>query len=72
MMAAWEQDEFVLDPSRITLSIVRTGCDGDTFERQQLMDRYRIQINKTSRNIVGFMTNIGTTRSSVVFLVEVR
>ncbi len=71
MMAAWEQDEFVLDPSRITLYIGRTGYDGDTFKRQQLMDRYGIQINKTSRNSVLFMTNIGTTRSSVAYLVEV-
>ena len=71
MMAAWDQDEFVLDPSRITLFIGHTGYDGDTFKREQLMDRYGIQINKTSRNSVLFMTNIGTTRSSVAFLVEV-
>src|SRR5246500_307892 len=71
MMTVWERDEFVLDPSRITLSIGRTGYDGDTFKREQLMDRYGIQINKTSRNSVLFMTNIGTTRSSVAFLVEV-
>src|SRR6201986_2051711 len=71
MMTAWRGDEFVLDPSRITLSIGRTGYDGDTFKREQLMDRYGIQINKTSRNSVLFMTNIGTTRSSVAFLVEV-
>jgi arginine decarboxylase len=61
----------VLDPSRITLSIGRTGYDGDTFKREQLMDRHGVQINKTSRNTVLFMTNIGTTRSSVAFLVEV-
>src|ERR1700755_1420632 len=71
MMAAWDADEFVLDPSRITLSIWQTGYDGDTFKREQLMDRYGIQINKTSRNSVLFMTDIGTTRSSVAFLVEV-
>ncbi|SBS79566.1 Arginine/lysine/ornithine decarboxylase [uncultured Mycobacterium sp.] len=71
MMAAWEADEFVLDPSRITLSIGNTGYDGDQFKRQQLMDRHGVQINKTSRNTVLFMTNIGTTRSSVAFLVEV-
>jgi arginine decarboxylase len=71
MMAVWEQDEFVLDPSRITLAIGRTGYDGDTFKREQLMDRHGVQINKTSRNTVLFMTNIGTTRSSVAFLVEV-
>jgi arginine decarboxylase len=71
MMTAWEADEFVLDPSRITLSIGHTGYDGDQFKRQQLMDRHGVQINKTSRNTVLFMTNIGTTRSSVAFLVEV-
>jgi arginine decarboxylase len=71
MMTVWEKDEFVLDPSRITLSIGRTGYDGDTFKREQLMDRHGVQINKTSRNTVLFMTNIGTTRSSVAFLVEV-
>lgn len=71
MMRAWESDEFVLDPSRITLSIGRTGYNGDQFKRDQLMDRHGVQINKTSRNTVLFMTNIGTTRSSVAFLVEV-
>ena len=71
MIRAWETDEFVLDPSRITLSIGKTGYDGDAFKRDQLMDRYGVQINKTSRNTVLFMTNIGTTRSSVAFLVEV-
>ncbi len=71
MMDAWDVDEFVLDPSRITLSIGPTGFDGDEFKREQLMDRYGVQINKTSRNTVLFMTNIGTTRSSVAFLVEV-
>ena len=71
MIRAWETDEFVLDPSRITLSIGRTGYNGDEFKRDELMDRYGVQINKTSRNTVLFMTNIGTTRSSVAFLVEV-
>ena len=35
------------------------------------MDKYGIQINKTSRNTVLFMTNIGTTRSSVAYLISV-
>ena len=71
MATAWDQDEFVLDPSRITLNIGATGIDGDTFKREELMDRYGVQINKTSRNTVLFMTNIGTTRSSVAYLVEI-
>jgi arginine decarboxylase len=71
MIKAWSGDEFVLDPSRITIYIGATGIDGDHFKRGQLMDRYGVQINKTSRNTVLFMTTIGTTRSSVAYLIEV-
>jgi arginine decarboxylase len=35
------------------------------------MDKYGIQVNKTMRNTVLFMTNIGTTRSSVAYLIEI-
>jgi arginine decarboxylase len=68
---AWRSDEFVLDATRITLFVGLTGIDGSTFKTRYLMDRYGIQINKTSRNTVLFMTNIGTTRSSVAYLIEV-
>ncbi len=68
---AWADDEFCLDATRITLSVGKTGLDGDTFKNEILMDQYGIQINKTSRNTVLFMTNIGTTRSSVAYLIEV-
>ena len=71
MIKAWDCDEFVLDPSRITIYIGATGIEGDSFKRKQLMDRYGVQINKTSRNTVLFMTTIGTTRSSVAYLIEV-
>ncbi len=67
----WENDEFVLDATRVTLAVGGTGWDGDTFKTDILMDKYGIQINKTSRNTVLFMTNIGTTRSSVAYLIEV-
>ncbi len=67
----WEKDEFVLDATRVTLAVGGTGWDGDTFKTDILMDKYGIQINKTSRNTVLFMTNIGTTRSSVAYLIEV-
>jgi arginine decarboxylase len=70
----WEsyaQDDFVLDATRVTLAVGGTGWDGDTFKNQILMDKFGIQINKTSRNTVLFMTNIGTTRSSVAYLIEV-
>lgn len=68
METAWEKDEFMLDPTKITLFIGRTGVDGDTFKNKYLMDQFNIQINKTSRNTVLFMTNIGTTRGSVAYL----
>ena len=71
MEEAWEIDDFVIDLTRLTLYVGKTGIDGDTFKNEYLMDKYGIQINKTSRNTVLFMTNIGTTRSSVAFLIEV-
>jgi arginine decarboxylase len=71
MEKAWADDEFVLDPTKINLYIGLTGVDGDTFKNKFLMDQFGIQINKTSRNTVLFMTNIGTTRSSVAYLISV-
>lgn len=68
---AWQRDEFVVDPSRLTLDISRTGIDGDTFRHRYLADEHGIQVNKTSRNTVLFMTNIGTSRSAVAYLIEV-
>lgn len=66
---AWAEDEFVLDPTKVNIAIGATGVDGDTFKNEYLMDKFQIQINKTSRNSVLFMTNIGTTRSSVSYLI---
>lgn len=68
MDAAWQSDEFVMDPTKITLFVGKTGVDGDTFKNKYLMDQCNIQINKTSRNTVLFMTNIGTTRGSITYL----
>ncbi len=70
MDVAAQVDEFVLDPTRVTLHVGRTGMDGDTFKRL-LMDKYDIQINKTSRNTVLFMIHIGMTRGTVAHLVNV-
>ncbi|NQV52533.1 MAG: ornithine decarboxylase [Flavobacteriales bacterium] len=71
MTIEWKRDEFVLDPTKINLYIGRTGIDGDTFKKEYLMNQFGIQVNKTSRNTVLFMTNIGTTRSSVAKLTGV-
>lgn len=71
MWGAFAQDEFALDPTRVTLAVGNAGFDGDTFKNEVLMNKHGIQINKTSRNTVLFMTNIGTTRSSIAYLIEV-
>ena len=68
---AWDKEEFALDPTKVTLCVGRTGVDGTTFRNKYLMDQFGIQINKTSPNTVLFMTNIGTTRSSVSYLLSV-
>jgi len=68
---AWAEDEFAVDPTKINLYTGHTGIDGDTFKNQFLMDKHQIQINKTSRNSVLFMTNIGTTRGSLAYLTKV-
>jgi arginine decarboxylase len=70
MDKAWLSDEFVLDPTRVTLHVGQTGLDGDTFKKL-LMDRFDIQINKTSRNTVLFMIHIGMTRGTIAHLVNV-
>ncbi len=70
MEEAWEKDEFVLDPTKVTLSVGKAGITGDAFKNSYLMERFNIQVNKTSRNTVLFMTNIGTTRGSITFLIN--
>ncbi len=70
MEESWEKDEFVLDPTKVTLSVGKAGITGDAFKNMYLMDRFNIQVNKTSRNTVLLMTNIGTTRGSVTFLIN--
>ncbi len=66
----WRKDEFALDPTRVTLHVGATGMDGDTF-RKLLIEKHDIQINKTSRNTVLFMLNIGSTRGSATYLLDV-
>ncbi len=66
----WRQDEFALDPTRITLNIAATGMDGDSF-RRMLIERFDIQINKTSRTTILFLVNIGSSRGSATYLLDV-
>ena len=64
----WRADEFVLDPTRVTLYLGKTGMNGYEFREQVLMDRFGIQINKTSMNSVLLIFTIGVTWSSVHYL----
>jgi arginine decarboxylase len=68
---AWMEDEFVLDPTRMTLYLAASGFNGNEFKVDVLMDRYGIQVNKTSINSVLFIATIGVTWSSVAYLVDV-
>jgi arginine decarboxylase len=63
-------DEFCLDPTRMTLVCGTAGYDGTQF-KGILANRYNIQINKTSRNSVLLQSNINNTRSDVAHLIRV-
>jgi arginine decarboxylase len=67
---AWKSDEFVLDPTRITLFIGKTGMNGYDFREKILMERFGIQINKTSINSVLLIITIGVTWSSIHYLLD--
>lgn len=68
--AAWRSDEFVLDPTRVTLFIGKTGMNGYDFREKVLMERFGIQINKTSINSVLLIFTIGATWSSIHYLLD--
>jgi arginine decarboxylase len=65
-----QEDEFCLDPTRMTLVCGTAGFDGTQF-KGILANRYGIQVNKTSRNSVLFQSNINNTRSDVAHLIRV-
>ena len=65
-----KEDEFCLDPTRMTLVCGTAGYDGTQF-KGLLATTYNIQINKTSRNSVLLQSNINNTRSDVAHLIRV-
>ena len=65
-----QEDEFCLDPTRMTLVCGTAGFDGTQF-KGILANRYGIQVNKTSRNSVLLQSNINNTRSDVANLIRV-
>ncbi len=65
-----QEDEFCLDPTRMTLVCGTAGYDGTQF-KGILANNYNIQLNKTSRNSVLLQSNINNTRSDVAHLIRV-
>ena len=65
-----EDDEFFLDPTRMTLVCGTAGYDGTSF-KNLLASKYNIQLNKTSRNSILLQSNINNTRSDVALLIKV-
>ncbi len=70
LCSEWGYSDFVVDPTKITIDVSGSGIDGSNF-RQLLMSRYDIQVNKTSRNTVLFLVNIGATQATVDYLFNV-
>ena len=70
VVKAMREDEFYLDPTRMTLVCGTAGFDGTQFKGLLAQD-YDIQLNKTSRNSVLLQSNINNTRSDVAHLIRV-
>jgi arginine decarboxylase len=70
MLKSLDEDEFCLDPTRMTLVCGMAGYDGTQF-KGILANEYNIQVNKTSRNSVLVQSNINNTRSDVAHLIRV-
>lgn len=66
---AWDEDEFALDPTRLTVICGQAGFDGTQF-KGLLAERFDIQINKTSRNSILVQTNINNTHSDAALLIK--
>ena len=69
-LRSMSDDEFCLDPTRMTLVCGTAGYDGTQF-KNLLANQYNIQLNKTSRNSVLLQSNINNTRSDVAHLIRV-
>ena len=67
-LRSMKEDEFCLDPTRMTLVCGTAGFDGTQF-KGVLANNYNIQLNKTSRNSVLLQSNINNSRSDVAHLI---
>ncbi|HTD28938.1 MAG TPA: hypothetical protein VK660_06070 [Xanthomonadaceae bacterium] len=69
-LRSMQEDEFCLDPTRMTLVCGTAAYDGTQF-KNLLANDYNVQLNKTSRNSVLLQSNINNTRSDVAHLIRV-
>jgi arginine decarboxylase len=67
---AFADDEFVLDPTRLTLYTALTGSSGFEFRSQVLMKELGVQVNHTSINTVLMNATIGVTWGALSFLLD--
>jgi arginine decarboxylase len=67
---AFADDEFVLDPTRLTLYTARTGKTGFAFRSEVLMNRLGVQVNHTSINTVLMNATIGVTWGALCYLLD--
>ncbi len=67
---AFASDEFVLDPTRLTLYTALTGRNGFEFRNQVLMKQLGVQVNHTSINTVLMNATIGVTWGALSFLLD--
>jgi arginine decarboxylase len=70
LLDSWSNDEFALDPTRLTITCGAAGYDGTQF-RNLLASKFDVQLNKTSRNSILIQTNINNTRGDAAHLIGV-
>jgi arginine decarboxylase len=68
--AAYAGDEFVLDPTRLTVYTALTGKSGFEFRGEVLMKELGVQVNHTSINTVLMNATIGVTWGALSFLLD--
>ena len=67
---AYAEDEFMLDPTRLTVYTALTGHSGFEFRNQVLMKELGVQVNHTSINTVLMNATIGVTWGALSFLLD--
>jgi arginine decarboxylase len=67
---AFAEDEFVLDPTRLTVYTGLTGASGFEFRSEVLMKQLGVQVNHTSINTVLMNATIGVTWGALSFLLD--